>query len=55
LEGEWRRREQSRWSEHKRQVEEAGAVEERLRALLVSTEDRERKLTTAEEVNQFRV
>lgn len=38
------------YREHKKLVEQASEVEDRLKQLLLDTEDRERKLTAAEEV-----
>ena len=49
LEDQWRRRERQRDTEHKKLVEEASEVEARLKQLLTDTEERERRLTIAEE------
>ena len=49
LEGEWRRREAQRETEHRKQREELTALERKLAGAVAATEERERRLVAAEE------
>ena len=49
LEGEWRRREAQRESDHRRMREDTAALEKKLAAAVAQVEERERKLIAAEE------